>query len=182
MHLGIAFSTDWLMVWWCITDFYKIKHWPKVKLTEWERLKVGMQRYHFFRSDPIRSRKFWVSPIPIRSDPSAGFFFFFFFINVEFLYFCVTLLCVKHNLLDNFILMKNNMKIYIGSVYIWSLHALCNINPIAQNTSGGGLGHIPDELDMCKCIWLLKPHMWILLLQNVKIINVWDRVIVYMTF
>ncbi len=28
---------------------------------------LGMQRYHFFRSDPIRSRKFWVSPIPIRS-------------------------------------------------------------------------------------------------------------------
>ncbi len=87
---------------------------------------------------------------------------------MEFLYFCVTLLCVKHNLLDNFILMKNNMKIYIGAVYIWSLHAFCNINPIAQNTSGGGLGHIPDELDMCKCIWLLKPHMWILLLPKCK--------------
>ncbi len=46
-----------------------------------------------------------------RSDPILAqfFFFFFFLINVEFLYFCVTLLCVKHNLLDNFILMKNNI-------------------------------------------------------------------------
>ncbi len=99
-----------------------------------------MQRYHFFRSDPENSE---YRPIPIRSDTSAGFFFSI--INVEFLYFCVTLLCVKHNLLDNFILMKNNMKIYIGAVYTWSLHAFCNINPIAQNTSGGGLGRIPDE-------------------------------------
>ncbi len=64
--------------------------------------------------------------------------------NLEFLYFCVTLLCVKHNLLDNFILMKNNMKKYMA-VYTWSLHAFCNINPIAQTTSGGGLGRIPDE-------------------------------------
>ncbi len=64
--------------------------------------------------------------------------------------------------------MKNNMKIYIGAVYTWSLHAFCNINPIAQNTSGGGLGHIPDELDMCNCIWLLNPHMWILLLPKCK--------------
>ncbi len=64
--------------------------------------------------------------------------------NLEFLYFCVTLLCVKHNLLDNFILMKNTMKKYMA-VYTWSLHAFCNINPIAQNTSGGGLGRIPDE-------------------------------------
>ncbi len=73
---------------------------------------VGMQRYHFFRSDPIRSRKFWVSDNsdPIRYQRS----FFFFLINVEFLYFCVTLLCVKHNLLDNLILMKNNMKKYRG--------------------------------------------------------------------
>ncbi len=131
-----------------------------------KRFILGMQRYHFFRSDPIRSRKFWVSLIPIRSDPSAGFFVFF--INVEFLYFCVTLLCVKHNLLDNLILMKTNMKIYIGAVYTWSLHAFCNINPIAQTTSGGGLSHIPDELDMCKCIWLLKPYMWILLLPKCK--------------
>ncbi len=99
---------------------------------------VGMQRYHFFRSDPENSE---YRPIPIRYDPSA-----FFFINVEFLYFCVTLLCVKHNLLDNFILMKNNMeKKNIGAVYTWSLHAFCNINPIAQTTSGGGLGRIPDE-------------------------------------
>ncbi len=96
--------------------------------------------YRRFRSDPILAQ-------------------FFFFINVEFIYFCVTLLCVKHNLLDNLILMKNNMKIYIGAVYIWSLYAFCNIIPIAQNTSGVGLGHIPDELDMCKGIWLLKPHM-----------------------
>ncbi len=117
------------------------KNWP---------LWLGMQRYHFFRSDPILAQ------------------IFFFFINVEFLYFCVTLLCVKHNLLDNFILMKNNMKIYIGAVYIWSLHAFCNINPISQTTSGGDLGRIPDELDMCKCIWLLKPHMWILLLPKCK--------------
>ncbi len=91
---------------------------------------LGMQRYHFFRSDPEKSE---YRPIPIRAQ------FFFFFINVEFLYFCVTLLCVKHNLLDNLILMKNNMKIYIGAVYTWSLHAFCNINPI------GGLGRIPDE-------------------------------------
>ncbi len=95
-----------------------------------------MQRYHFFRSDPENSE---YRAIPIRSQ------FFFFLINVEFLYFCVTLLCVKHNLLDNFILMKNNMKKYIGVVYIWSLHAFCNINPIAQSTSGGGLGRIPEE-------------------------------------
>ncbi len=120
------------------------------------------------RSDPENSeyRRF-------RSDPIAQFFFFFFLffftlINVEFLYFCVTLLCVKHNLLDNLILMKNNMKIYIGAVYIWSLHAFCNINPISQTTSGGGLSRIPDELDMCKCIWLLKPQMWILLLPKCK--------------
>ncbi len=94
------------------------------------------------RSDPENSE---YRPIPIRSDPSAVFLFCCFFINVEFLYFCVTLLCVKHNLLDNIILMKNNMKIYIGAVYTWSLHAFCNINPIPQNTSGGGLGLIPDE-------------------------------------
>ncbi len=37
------------------------------------------------------------------------------------------------------------MKIYIGAVYTWSLHAFCNINPISQTTSGGGLGRIPDE-------------------------------------
>ncbi len=96
-----------------------------------------MQRYHFFRSDPENSE---YRPIPI-----SVFFFVVFFINVEFLYFRFTLLCVKHNLLDNFILMKNNMKIYIGAVYTWSLHAFCNINPIAQTTSGGGLGRIPDE-------------------------------------
>ncbi len=52
----------------------------------------------------------------------------------------MTLFCVKHNLLDNLMLMKNNMNIYIGVVYAW-----CNINPIAQITSGGGLGRIPDE-------------------------------------
>ncbi len=96
-----------------------------------------MQRYHFFRSDPIQKILSIADSDPILAQ--------FFFINVEFLYFCVTLLCVKHNLLDNFILMKNNMKIYIGAVYIWSLHAFCNINPIAQNTSGGDLGRIPDE-------------------------------------
>ncbi len=60
-------------------------------------------------------------------------------------YTSVSLFCVLNNLLDNFILMKNNMKKYIGAVYIWSLHVFCNINPIAQNTSGGGLGRIPDE-------------------------------------
>ncbi len=115
------------------------------------------------RSDPIQK----ILSIA-DSDPILAQFFLIFFINVEFLYFCVTLLCVKHNLLDNFILMKNNMKIYIGAVYIWSLHEFCNINPIAQNTSGGGLGRIPDELDVCKCIWLLKPHKWILLLPKCK--------------
>ncbi len=83
-------------------------------------MELGMQRYHFFRSDPIQKIQ---SIGQFRSDPSAGFFLllFFFLINVEFLYFCVTLLCVKHNLLDNFVLMKNNMKIYIGAVYTWSL-------------------------------------------------------------
>ncbi len=90
----------------------------------------------------IQSRKFWVSA---NSDPILAQFFFFFINVVSIAYFCVTLLCVKHNLLDNFILMKNNMKKYIGAVYTWSLHAFCNINPIAQNTSGGGLGRIPDE-------------------------------------
>ncbi len=69
-----------------------------------------MQRYHFFRSDPIQK----ILSIA-DSDPILEQVFFFFFINIEFLYFCVTLLCVKHNLLDNFILMKNNMKIYIGA-------------------------------------------------------------------
>ncbi len=98
-----------------------------------------MQRYHFFRSDPIQKILSIADSDPILAQ------IFFFFINIEFLYFCVTLLCVKHNLLDNFILMKNNMKIYIGAVYTWSLHAFCNINPITQNTSGGGLGRIPDE-------------------------------------
>ncbi len=62
------------------------------------------------RSDPENSE---YRPIPIRSDPILAQVFFFFF-NLEFLYFCVTLLCVKHNLLDNFILMKNNMKKYMG--------------------------------------------------------------------
>ncbi len=112
---------------------------------------LGMQRYHFFE----------YRPIPILAQE----LFILFFLNQ-----CRVsiLLCVKHNLLDNFILMKNNMKIYIGAVYTWSLHAFCNINPIAQNTSGGGLGRIPDELDRCKCIWLLKPHVWILLLPKCK--------------
>ncbi len=44
------------------------------------------------RSDPENSE---YRPIPIRSDTSTVIFLFF-FINVEFLYFCVTLLCVKH--------------------------------------------------------------------------------------
>ncbi len=92
------------------------------------------------RSDPENSE---YRPIPIRSDPIPAQFFFK--INVEFLYFCVTLLCVKHNLQDTLILIRKNMKKYIGAVYTWSLHAFCNINPIAQNTSGGGLGCIPDE-------------------------------------
>ncbi len=69
-----------------------------------------MQRYHFFRSDPIQK----ILSIA-DSDPILEQVFFIFFINIEFLYLCVTLLCVKHNLLDNFILMKNNMKIYIGA-------------------------------------------------------------------
>ncbi len=58
----------------------------------------------------------------------------------------------------------------MGCLHLVTGHAFCNINPIAQNTSGGGLGRIPDELelDMCKCIWLLKPHMWILLLPKCK--------------
>ncbi len=97
------------------------------------------------RSDPIQKI---LSIGRYRSNPILAqcfFVCFCFLINVEFLYFCSTLLCVKHNLLDNFILMKNNMKIYIGAVYTWSLHAFCNINPISQNTSGGGLGSIPDE-------------------------------------
>ncbi len=113
---------------------------------------LGMQRYHFFRSDPIQKI---LSIGRFRSDPSAVFFFFY-QCRVSILLshsFC------QHNLRDNLILMKNSMKIYIGAVYTWSLHAFCNINPIAQNTSGGGLGRIPDELDMCKCIWLLKPQM-----------------------
>ncbi len=81
----------------------------------------------------IRSdSEYW--PIPIRSDTST---IFYFFINVQFLY-CVTLLCVKHNLVENLILMKNNMKQYTGVGFTWSLHAFCNINPIAQTTSGGG--------------------------------------------
>ncbi len=65
---------------------------------------LGMQRYHFFRSDPIQKI---LSIGQFRSDPSAVFFFFFF-------------------------------------IYTWLLHAFCNINLIAQNTSGGGLGRIPD--------------------------------------
>ncbi len=91
-------------------------------VTEFVRVYSRDATIPFFqiRSDPENSE---YRPIPIRSQ-----FFFFFSINVEFLYFCVTLLCVKHNLLDNFILMKNNMKIYIGAVYTWSLHAFCNIN------------------------------------------------------
>ncbi len=77
---------------------------------------LGMQRYHFFRSDPIQKI---LSIGRFRSDRRFIFIIIIFFINVEFLYFCVTLLCVKHNLLDNFVLMKNNMKIYIGAVYTW---------------------------------------------------------------
>ncbi len=50
------------------------------------RFVLGMQQYHFFRTEPIRYRKFWVSadtdPDPIRYQCS-----FFFFFNVEFLYF-----------------------------------------------------------------------------------------------
>ncbi len=41
-----------------------------------------------------------------------------------------------------------------------------DVNPIAQTTSGGGLGRIPDETGQVKCIWLLKPHMPILLLPK----------------
>ncbi len=78
--------------------------------------------------------------VSANSDPIRSSTVFFFFINVEVLYFYDTLLGVKHNLLDNLISMKNNMNIYIGVVYAW-----CNINPIAQITSGGGLGRIPDE-------------------------------------
>ncbi len=85
---------------------------PPVKFA-FRGVKLGMQRYHFFRSDPIQKI---LSIGQFRSDQILALFFFF--INVEFLYFCVTLLCVKHNLLDNFILMKNNMKIYIGAVYL----------------------------------------------------------------
>ncbi len=98
-----------------------------------------MQWYHFFRADPIQKI---LSIGQFRSDPTDTSAIFF-FINVKFLYFCVTLLCV--NLLDNLILMKNNMNIYIGAVYTWSLHAFCDINPIAQTTSWGGLGRIQDE-------------------------------------
>ncbi len=36
-------------------------------------------------------------------------------------YTSVSLFCVLNNLLDNLILMKSNMKIYIGAVYTWSL-------------------------------------------------------------
>ncbi len=108
----------------------------------WDVCRDATIPFFQIRSDPENSE---YRPIPIRSDPSAVVFFVVFLINVEFLYFCSTLLCVKHNLLDNFILMKNNMNIYIGAVYIWSLHAFCNINPIAQTTSGGGLGRIADE-------------------------------------
>ncbi len=60
------------------------------------------------RSDPEKSE---YRPIPIRYQRSFFFFFFFFFFNfVILLYFRVTLLCVKHNLLDNFIVMKRIYK------------------------------------------------------------------------
>ncbi len=70
----------------------------------------------------------------------AGFLFYQCRISIS-----VSLFCVLNTILDNFILMKNNMKEYIGSVYSWSHHAFCNINPTAQTTSGGGLGRIPDQ-------------------------------------
>ncbi len=43
---------------------------------------------------------------------------------------------------------------------------MTHLNPIAHTTSGGGLGRIPDETVLCKCIWLLNPHMLILLLPK----------------
>ncbi len=61
---------------------------------------LGMQRYHFFRTDPIRKigRSADTNPIPAQ--------FYFIFINVEFLYFSVltrlSLFCVKHSLLQCF--------------------------------------------------------------------------------
>ncbi len=79
----------------------------------WVKIRDATIPFFQIRSDPIQKI---LSIGQFRSDPIlAQFFFFFFFINVEFLYFCVTLLCVKHKLIDNFILMKNNMKIYIGA-------------------------------------------------------------------
>ncbi len=128
------------------------------------------------RSDPENSE---YRPIPIRSDPSAGFFFF---INVEFLYFCVTLLCVKHNLLDNFILMKNNMKIYIGAVYIWSLHAFCNINPISQTLQEEVWATFQTNWTCVNASGCWNHICEFYSSQNVKIINMRDRVIGYMTF
>ncbi len=60
---------------------------------------VGKQRYHFFRTDPIR-------PIPIQSDTSSVFLFSFFNQCIISILLCVdlivTLLCVKHNLLECF--------------------------------------------------------------------------------
>ncbi len=76
---------------------------------------VYMQRYHFFRSDPENSE---YRPIPIRVQVV---FFVVFFKSMYSFYTSVSLFCVLNNLLDNLILMKSNMKIYIGAVYTWSL-------------------------------------------------------------
>ncbi len=65
------------------------------------------------------------------SDPISDFFF----INVEFLYFCVTLLCVKHNLLDNFILMKNNMKLKLQAAMEGTSHP-AHRQPVASERQG----------------------------------------------
>ncbi len=65
--------------------------------------KLGMQRYHFFRSDPENSeyKPYNSEYKKIRSD-TAQFLFFYFFINVEFLYFCMltwsSLFCVLNTI------------------------------------------------------------------------------------
>ncbi len=64
--------------------------------------------------------------------------------------------------------------------FLWSCYSVVNspgvnaprntletdLTPITQTTSGGDLGCIQMKLDKCKCIWLLKPHMQILLLPH----------------
>ncbi len=76
----------WLSTWWQNPCWQSQRSdvscsWPTGLHTSQEGFCLGMQQYHFFRSDPIQKI---LSIGQFRSDPIPAQFFFF-FINVEFL-------------------------------------------------------------------------------------------------